>query len=88
MTEIDDCRELGLLPEEVDGLRGPSGMFYTDHRNMVALEALAAALLEERAETNRLRDDVADLQDYFHKNLNIDPPLTRHDLARRTGGDA
>ena len=47
MTSIDDCRELGLLPEEVVAYLSETSYWSRSQENDDALESLAAALLEQ-----------------------------------------
>ena len=50
MTAIDDCRELGLLPEEVVAYLSETSYWSRSQEDDDALESLAAALLEQTNE--------------------------------------
>ena len=101
MTAIDDCRELGLLPEEVVAYLSETSYWSRSQEDDDALESLAAALLEQTNENIRLAKAVngliksldasearADEAERMLTILKQKWPGIYRDLARRSGGEA
>ena len=101
MTSIDDCRELGLLPEEVVAYLSETSYWSRSQEDDNALEALAAALLEQTNENIRLAkagngliksldasEARADEAERMLTILKQKWPGIYRDLARRSGGEA
>ena len=69
MTAIDDCRELGLLPEEVElYVKGCATVPWVEHVEKkyadAVLEALAAVVVEQTGEIERLEKTFDELDSW------------------------
>ena len=64
MSAIDECRELGLLPEEVVAYLSETSYWSRSQEDDNALEALAAVVVEQTGEIERLEKTFDELDSW------------------------